>query len=105
MDMLYRAYSNPMDLVRSYINRRRFGEFVDGFLKAESERRKEEAERDSFLREWIAYVHSDTTKSFYDWRADLIQTAESKKEIKKKTGGDLDLDEAGIDAIMRKMFG
>ena len=105
MDMLYRAYSNPLDLMKSYINRRRFGEFVDGFLAAERDRMKAEAEKDEFLREWIAYVHSDTTKSFYDWRADLIQTAESKKEIKRKTGGDLDLDDAGIDAIMRKMFG
>ena len=26
-------------------------------------------------------------------------------KVKKKTGGDLDLDDAGIDAIMRKMFG
>lgn len=101
MDMLYSRYSNPMDLVKSYIRRRRFGEFIQGFLKAEGERRKEEAEKDEGWREWIAYVHSYSEKSFKDWRADLIRTAASKK---KTAGSDRDLDAAGIDAIMKKVF-
>ena len=103
MDMLYARYSCPMDLVKSYIRRRRFGEFVEGFLKAESERRKEEAEKDE---EWfcrIAYVHSYTDKSFDDWRADLKGTATTKK--KKAGRSDRDLDAAGIDAIFKKVFG
>lgn len=104
MDMLYARYSCPMDLVKSYIRRRRFGEFVGGFLKAENERRKEEYEKD---KEWfyrIAYVHSYSEKSYDDWRADLIGTAETKK--KKQAGrSDRDLDAAGIDAIFKKVFG
>ena len=101
MDMLYARYSNPMDLVASYIRRRRFGEFVQGFLEAERARRKEEAEKDE---EWfyrIAYVHSCSEKSYNDWRADLIGSAETKK----KTAGrsDRDLDAAGIDAIISKI--
>lgn len=104
MDMLYARYSCPMDLVKSYIRRRRFGEFVQGFIEAEVERRKEEAEKD---KEWfyrIAYVHSYSEKSYDDWRADLIGSA---KETRKKPAGksDRDLDAAGIDAIFNKLFG
>lgn len=103
MDMLYSRYSCPMDLVKSYINRRRFGEFVEGILKAENERRKEEAEKTEHLIEWIGYVHSYSDKSFKDWRADLIGSAEAKKKTAGKS--DRDLDAAGIDAIMKKVFG
>lgn len=103
MDMLYSRYSNPMDLVKSYIRRRRFGEFVKGFLEAEIERRKEEREKDE---EWfyrIAYVHSYSEKSYADWRADLTGSAENKKKTAGKS--DRDLDAAGIDAIMKNVFG
>lgn len=103
MDMLYARYSCPMDLVKSYIRRRRFGEFVEGFLKAEVERRKEEAEKDESWREWIAYVHSYSEKSFKEWREDLNAPAESKKKAAGRS--DRDLDAAGIDAIMNKVFG
>lgn len=103
MDMLYARYSCPMDLVKSYIRRRRFGEFVKGFLEAEIERRKEETEKEEGLKEWIAYVHSYSEKSFKDWREDLIGTAETKKKTAGKS--DRDLDAAGIDAIMDKVFG
>lgn len=104
MGMLYSTYSNPMELMKSYINRGRFGEFVEGFLKAENERRKEESEKDE---EWfyrIAYVHSYSEKSYDDWRAELIGSA---KETKKKPAGksDRDLDAAGIDAIFNQLFG
>jgi len=45
MDLLYRAYSNPLDLMNIYINQGRFGKFVEGFLEAEYERKKAEAEK------------------------------------------------------------
>lgn len=102
MDMLYARYSNPSDLMKSYINRGRFGEFVEGFLKAEHDRRKEEHEKDENWREWIAYVHSYSDKSFEEWRADLIGTAETKKKTAGKS--DRDLDAAGVDSIMKKLF-
>ncbi|MBQ9740415.1 MAG: hypothetical protein IJV91_05685 [Kiritimatiellae bacterium] len=89
-----------MDLMKSYINRGRFGEFVEGFLKAETDRRKEEDEKDEHWRYWIAYVHSYSDKSFEDWKKELTGRAQGEK----KTGGDADLDDAGIDAIMKKVF-
>lgn len=102
MDMLYRAYSNPMDLVKSYINRRRFGEFVSGFLAAERDRLKAEAEKERFLIEWIAYVHSDTTVSFDAWRADLVKNAESKQKTSGKSDQDMSTDD--MDSLMKKLF-
>lgn len=106
MDMLYARYSSPMDLLSTYINRGRFGDFIKGFLQAENDRKKAEADRDEELKEWIAYVHSDTEKSFIDWRAELIERAEAKTGNKagNKTGKDEDLDDKGIQDIIGKLF-
>lgn len=102
MDMLYARYSSPMDLVYTYINQRRFGDFIKGFLQAENDRRKEAADKDEELKEWIAYVHSYSDKSFSDWKADLLGTVTTKAG--KKTGGDYDLDDKGIQGIIDKLF-
>lgn len=102
MDLLYSRYSNPMELVRSYIRRGRFGEFVTGFIQAENERRRAEAKRDEDLKEWIAYVHSYSDKSFNDWKAQLIGSATTKSA--KKTGGDYDLDEKRAQEIIDSLF-
>ncbi len=102
MDMLYARYSSPMDLMCTYINRGRFGDFIKGFIQAENDRKKAEAERDEELKEWIAYVHSYSEKSFDDWKADLLVAARTKTG--KKTGGDYDLDDKGIQDIYAKLF-
>jgi hypothetical protein len=106
MDMLYARYSSPMDLMSIYIHQRRFGDFIKGFIQAENDRKKAEAERDEELKEWIAYVHSDTEKSFNDWRAELKKYAEAKIGSKtvKKAGRDEDLDDKGIQDIYAKLF-
>lgn len=101
MDMLYRAYSSPMELMRTYINRGRFGEFVQGFLQGERDRRKAEADKDEEWHLWIAYVHSYSDKSFGEWKNDLFGNAKGQK----KTGGDYDLDEKSAQAIIMKTFG
>lgn len=106
MDMLYARYSSPMDLLYTYINQRRFGDFIKGFIQAENDRKKAEADRDEELKEWIAYVHSDTEKSFNKWRADLKEHAETMIGSKtgKKVGRDEDLDDKGIQDIYAKLF-
>lgn len=100
MDLLYSRYSNPMELVRSYIRRGRFGEFVTGILQVENDRKKAEAKRDEDLKEWIAYVHSYSEKSFNDWKADLTGGTRTVK----KTGGDYDLDEKRAQEIIDNLF-
>ena len=106
MDMLYARYSSPMDLMRTYIHHGRFGDFITGFIQAENDRKKAEAERDEELKEWIAYVHSDTEKSFNKWRADLKEYAETMigNKAGNKAGRDEDLDDKGIQDIYAKLF-
>ncbi len=106
MDMLYARYSSPMDLLYTYINQRRFGDFIKGFIQVENDRKKAEADRDEELKEWIAYVHSYSEKSFDDWKADLIGSTEARTGNKpgKKAGRDEDLDDKGIQDIYAALF-
>lgn len=100
MDMLYRAYSNPLDLMNMYINQGRFGKFVTGFLEAEYERRKAEAEKDDDLKLWLMYCHSYSDKSFNDWKRDALKSA---SDTRKKTKDD-ELTDDGIQAIVNELF-
>ena len=100
MDMLYRAYSNPLDLMNMYINQGRFGKFVSGFLESEYERQKEEAEKDYEWKLWMMYINSYSDKSFGDWKNDIQKTAAEKTRRTK----DDDLTDDGIKSIVGKLF-
>lgn len=100
MDMLYRAYSNPLDLMNRYINQGRFGKFVTGFLEAEYERRKEEAEKDYDWKLWMMYINSLTDMTYGEWK-DSVQKNASEKTRKTK---DDDLTDDGIKSIVDKFF-
>lgn len=100
MDMLYARYSCPMDLVRTYINQHRFGDFVTHFIQADHERRKAEADKDEEWHMWTAYLHSHSDKSYNVWRAEILGGSEPQK----KTSGDADLDDTGIKNIIDHLF-
>ena len=100
MDLLYRAYSNPLDLMNMYINQGRFGKFVTGFLEAEYERRKAEAEKDEDWKLWVMYVHTYSDKSFSEWKRDALKNA---SETRKKNS-DNDLTDDGIKSIVSNLF-
>lgn len=100
MDLLYSRYSNPLDLMRLYINQGRFGEFVTGFIEGENKRRTEEIERDTDMKLWIAYIHSESKETYSDWKKRHIDSG--KKSA--KTGADNNLDDDGIKAIMANLF-
>ena len=101
MDMLYSRYSNPLDLMKIYINQGRFGEFVGGFLDAEAERKKENAEKELEMKLWIAYVHSESDKSYGEWRRSVYSDDKTRNT---KTSGDQSLDDNGIKAIVADLF-
>jgi hypothetical protein len=101
MDMLYRAYSNPLDLMNIYINQGRFGKFVTGFLEAEYERRKEEAERDEDWKLWMMYIQSYSDKTFGQWKSEVIKNAKTQTH---KTNKDDDLTDDGIQTIVNRFF-
>jgi len=97
--MLYRAYSNPMELIRRYISQGRFDTFVEGFLAAEDERKKAEADKENDWMLWIAYVHSDTDLGFGEYKKRVMgQTPEEEKK------SDAELTEEGIQSILNRLF-
>ena len=100
MDMLYRAYSNPLDLMNRYINQGRFGKFVTGFLEAEYERRKEEADKDYDWKLWMMYINSYSDITFGEWK-ESVQKNASERMRKNK---DDDLTNDGVKAIYDKLF-
>lgn len=97
--MLYRAYSNPLDWVSMSINRGRFGESVEGFLKAEYERRKEEIEKNNEWMLWVAYVHSYSNESFNNWKKHHCSADSTTKK-----NSDAELTDEGISEIIDRMF-
>lgn len=96
MDLLYRAYSSPMDLMSRYINQGRFGTFVQGFLEQEVERRKQEAEKNEEWMLWIAYHHSYTEMSYADYKKSILKDSTTTK--------DAELTDDGIKAIIDDLF-
>ena len=100
MDMLFRAYSNPMELVRRYIHQGRFDTFVEGFLAAEAERKKAAEEKEDNWLAWTAYIHSDTDLSFGEYKKRAM--GQQAPEEKKKSDAELTVD--GIQSILNKLF-
>jgi hypothetical protein len=100
MDMLYRAYSNPLDLMNIYINQGRFGKFVTGFLEAEYERRKEEAEKDDDWKLWMMYIQACPEQSFGEWKKSVLKTSSTTH----KKNRDDELNDDGIQSIINELF-
>lgn len=105
MDMLYRAYSCPMDLMNQYINRGRFGKFVSEFLTLENERRKAEAEKERNRRLWAMYIHSYTDETFEEFR-DRVCKPESTTQgsTTRAASRDAELTEKDARAIVDSLF-
>ena len=89
-----------MDLMNRYINQGRFGKFVTGFLEAEYERRKAEAEKDLDWKLWMMYINSMTDMSFGEWKESVLNNASDKKRRNK----DDDLTDDDIQDIMNNLF-
>ena len=100
MDLLYRAYSSPMDLMTRYIRQGRFGMFVEGFIQAEYERKKAEAEKEQEWMLWTAYIHSYTEKSFIDWKSEVVKD----NTTAAVSTSDHNLTDEGIESIIGTLF-
>lgn len=101
MDLLYRAYSNPLDLMSIYINQGRFGTFVEEFIKLEGERIKKEQEKETDDRLWLVYVLSDTKESFNSWKKKVVGNDDNSSSI---SGKDEQLDNEGMKSIVQNLF-
>lgn len=83
-----------------YINRGRFGEFVNSILEAEYQRKKEQAEKEDDLKLWQMYVHSYSEESFIDWKKRVLKNGDNKK----KANRDDDLNDESIKKIIDDLF-
>lgn len=89
-----------MDLMNSYINRGRFGEFVTEFLQSEYERQKAEMGKDEDMKLWIMYCHSYSEDSFLDWKKKVLRIGSNGQ----RQGTDADLTDKDIQAICDDLF-
>ena len=105
MGLLYEQYASPLDLIRMYINRGRFGEFVASVLEKDYQRRKDEAEKDDNLKLWIMYtqlaVNGLVEESFAAWKERVCKPETSKTKGKNS---DEELTEDGIKSIIDRLF-
>lgn len=99
MDALYRAYSSPMELISRYSQSGRFGTFVEGFILAEHERKKAEAEHENERMLWAAYIHSYSDKTFSEWKKEAMPGPSGTRK-----GSDGELTDEGISHIMKGLF-
>ena len=99
MDLLFSRYASPLDLLNTYLDSGRFGEFVSNFLELENERMKEKAEHDDNWKLWMMYTRILPEKSFMDWKANLDNTAPTERTVI-----DTDLTAEGIQDIMDNLF-
>ena len=102
--MLYQKYSCPMDLMAMYINRGRFGEFVQEFLTLEYERRKDEADRQQHCDLWAMFVHSEFTGTFEEFKERVLKPVSTTKGGTTRANSDADLDEQGAEEIISTFF-
>lgn len=100
MDLLYSRYSNPTEFMRLYIEQGRFGEFTAEIINAEKKRRAEQKEKELDEKLWAAYIHSNSDKSFNDWKADILQPEVETRARKR----DDDMTKADIDKLLKRLF-
>ncbi len=89
-----------MDLMNSYINRGRFGEFVTEFLQSEYDRQKAGMDKDEEMKLWIMYCHSYSEDSFLDWKKKVLRSGGNGQ----RQGTDADLTDKDIQAICDDIF-
>ncbi len=89
-----------MDLMNSYINRGRFGEFVTEFLQSEYDRQKAGMDKDEEMKLWIMYCHSYSEDSFLDWKKKALRSGSNGQ----RQGTDADLTDKDIQAICDDIF-
>lgn len=105
MDMLYRAYSCPMDLMNHYINLGRFGKFVNDFLTLEQERKKAEAEKELRRELWAMFVHSHTDETFGEFKERVCKPISTTQgSTTRAAGRDAQMTVQDARAIMDSLF-
>ena len=96
MDLLFSGYASPLDLINTYIENGRFGEFVENIIESENKRRKEAFEKEEDNKLWQAYIHSYSDKNFADWKKGLVENNKPQ---------DLSMDDAQVSKTIEQARG
>lgn len=90
--------------MRVYIKTGRFGDFVKGVIAETNRRKTEEAEEEEDRKLWLMYCvmtsQGFVDQSYGDWKKEIMRPAASKHN----NGGDANLTDDGIKAIMNDLF-
>lgn len=102
MDLLYRRYSNPLQLMNMYINNGRFGEFVSSVIDAENKRIYEEMDKENENKLFQMYVHTiylNPDKSFEAWKNEVLNNT---NETESRKSNSLSMTNAEIEEAKNK---
>lgn len=90
--------------MRGYINTGRFGDFVKGVMAEANRRKTEEAEKEEDNKLWLMYCllyqRGVIDKSYDEWKKEVLRPVPKGG----KSGGDGNLNDDGIKAIMNDLF-
>lgn len=90
--------------MHGYIRSGRFGDFVKGVIAETNRRETKEAEKEEDRKLWLMYCimagQGFANQSFNDWKKEVLRPTATKTE----NGGDADLNDDGIKAIMNDLF-
>ena len=99
MDLLYTRYANPMELVALYIDRGRFGTFVEQLVQADYQSKCEAAEKENDWKLWMMFINSASGETFSQWKQRVCPSAKEPSR-----GHDEDLTDADKERIVKKLF-
>lgn len=92
-----------MDLMHTYFEQGRFGEFVENIVSLERERKQEEAEKENERMLWEMYIHSMSNESYRDWKNRVLGGNTSSTSHSAKVR-DEDLTDSDIEEIINNTF-
>ena len=79
MGLLYEKYASPNELINRMLKTGRLYDFVKHVVK----RKNEEAEKEEDNKLWLAYLSSNSGKTFATWKKEIIngsQVAEKRPQ-------------------------
>lgn len=96
---MYRKYADPRNIFNLYIVDGRFGELVEKIINDENKRLIAEAEKENDRRYWELFLHSNTEKSYAQWKKDIISSQRTNTGKR-----DADMTEKDVDTLLKKLF-
>ena len=89
-----------MELMKLYINKGRFGEFVSEIIEMDFKRKQEEAEKENERELWEFYLHKVHDKSFIEFKESL---QEEQTEGHGMTDSEVEATKEHVKGILKRI--